>query len=255
MFLTKLLPVFAYPLGLAIVVGIAGVLLRFFLPRLSAVAVLASLIGLWAASMPAVSNLLLLRLEAAFPPVVLETVEPAEVAVVLGGVLDQPVPPRLRPDLGEAVERVTEAARLYRLGKVRLILVSGGNLPWETLVAPEAELIADFLVELGVPREAVVIEGGSRNTYENAVNSAAIFRARGWKSGFLVTSAFHMLRAERTFRQAGMQLTPVPVDVRGKSRWADSLLDFLPDSKALSRTTDLVKEGLALIVYRLRGWA
>jgi hypothetical protein len=53
---------------------------------------------------------------------------------------------------------------LHRAGKAPLIVISAGNLPWPPAVAPESQLIADLLVELGVPRSAMILESGSRNT-------------------------------------------------------------------------------------------
>ena len=50
--------------------------------------------------------------------------------------------------------------------------MSGGNLPWDSTVEPEVVYVADLLVELGVPRTDLVLEGESRNTRENAVKTA-----------------------------------------------------------------------------------
>jgi uncharacterized SAM-binding protein YcdF (DUF218 family) len=59
----------------------------------------------------------------------------------------------------------------------------------------EAQDMAEFLKGIGCPEKALVLEGRSRNTYENAVESAAWLREHGKKKVLLVTSAFHMRRA------------------------------------------------------------
>lgn len=256
LFLSKLLPIAVYPLGLALLAGLLAWLLGFTrLRRTSRTIAVLALLGLYVASTPAFANWLGARLEYRVAPMAIEAAPAAQVAVLLGGVLGQPLPPRTEADLSGAVDRVVTAARLYRAGIVPAILVSAGNIPWVQAVAAEAELIADLLVELGVPREAIVVETASRNTYENAVNSAAIMAERGWTSGLLVTSALHMPRSMETFAAAGLALLPFPTDFRTRTGVVHGVFDFLPDAGALALTTDTVKEFIGRIVYRLRGWA
>lgn len=92
-----------------------------------------------------------------------------------------------------------------------------------------------------------------RNTRENAINTAVIWRERGC-SGLLVTSATHIPRALASFRKAGLDVAPWPADFRGRYPPV-SVFDFLPDASALEITTTAIKEWLGLAVYRLRGWA
>ena len=94
--------------------------------------------------MPVSASWLLAQLEAEYPPVAIETLPHADVAIVLGGAIGQPIPPRITPDLSDAADRVLHAARLYRAGNVDRIRVSGGNLPWQTGIKPEAELTGDL---------------------------------------------------------------------------------------------------------------
>jgi muramoyltetrapeptide carboxypeptidase len=254
--LTKVLPLFVYPLGAAILAGIVALALMRTRFRRAASALLAlALVGLWVAATPLFADWLTARLEAEHPPVPVAEAPGADAIVLLGGIVAQPLPPRLTPDLGDAADRILQAMRLHRAGKAPVIVVSGGYLPWEAGVAPEAELIADLLVELGVPRAALVLETASRNTRENAVNTAEVFRAQGWRTGLLVTSAEHMPRALAAFRAAGLDMTPAPADMRATYPLYESVLDLLPDATALARTTAALKELLGLFVYRWRGWA
>lgn len=252
-FISKLLPVFVYPLGVASLLAVlALVVLRRWRGTARALLVLA-LAVLWVASAPAFSQWLLWQLEGQNPAVPLDALPPASVAIVLGGAIGQPIPPRAEPDLLESVDRVVDAARLYRAGKVGAVLVTAGNLPWQTSALPEAELIAALLEELGVPRSAITVETASRNTFENAANVIDLFREKGWTDGLLVTSAFHMPRALAVFRRAGVPVTPAVSDVRTHFPFIESPLDLLPDASALSKTTDAMKELVGLLVYRLQG--
>ncbi|MGC1178198.1 MAG: YdcF family protein [Methyloceanibacter sp.] len=254
LFLTKLLPLFVYPLGAAILVGATALALSFTSwRRIGQVLLGLALVALWIAATPVCANWLNLRLESQFPPVSVEMLPQSDVVIVLGGALGQPLPPRV--ELGGPTSRIMEALRIYRAGKAPLIVISGGNLPWQATVVPESQLIADLLVELGAPRSALILETGSRNTRENAVNTAAIFKEHGWRTGLLVTSGTHMPRALAAFQKLGLDVTPAATDIHARPLQFVSLLDLLPDAGALAGTTLAVKEMMGLCIYRLRGWA
>ncbi len=254
LFLTNILRTLVFPLGIALLLALlALVFMRF---RRFARGILAlAIILLWAASMPAVAKFAALGWENAWPPVAAAEQPQADAIVVLGGMLAPPLPPRVTPDYGDPVDRVFEAARLYKAGKAPLILVTGGNLPWFPESPPEAELVASLLTDLGVPPDTLVLEGASRTTRENALNTKAIFDARGWKTALLVTSGFHMRRAMATFAVVGIEATAATADADGTWPVYSTVLDVLPSADALSTTTRIVKEAIGLIYYRLRGWA
>ncbi len=213
-----------------------------------------AVVGLWIASTPLFSRWIVERLESQYPPQRIEDLPSADAVVLLGGFLAQPLPPRIAPDITDAGDRALEAVRLYRARKAPRIVVSGGNLPWDSTVEPEAVYVADLLVELGVPRTDLVLEGESRNTRENAVNTAKIFAANGWSTGLLVTSGMHMPRALAVFRRVGLDVTPASTDVSERGGSLVLPFDVLPDVKRLEQTTLAVKEIVGGFVYRLRGW-
>lgn len=256
MFLTKLLPVFIYPLGMSLAVSVfALALLATRFRKLAGLFFAVAIGALWTCSTPIFANWLMGGVESKNLPVALDSLPVADAIVVLGGFMGQPNPPRRTPDFSEAVDRLLFAGDLYRAGKALVIVISGGNLPWLKAVAPEAELAAAFLIQSGIPASAIVIESASRNTHENAVNTAQIFKARSFQSGLLVTSAAHMDRSLATFRAAGLQVTPASTDVRVTYPYYQSPLDLLPDADALARTTSSIKEYIGLFAYRLKGWA
>ncbi len=254
LFLSKLVPMFVYPLGLGVGLGVlAFAVLRW---RTVARVILAlSIAVLWVPSMPVFANWLSTVWESAYPPLAADQLPETDVIVLLGGLIAQPLPPRVEPDLKDAGDRLFKAARLFHAGRAPRILVSGGNTPWQSAAAPEAVYIADMLVELGVPRAAIQIETVSRNTRENAVNTAAIVRENGWRTALLVTSADHMPRAVACFEKVGVAVTAASADVHARTPFYSTVLDVLPDADALVQTTSVVKEMIGLIYYRVRGWA
>ena len=255
-FLSKLAPVFVFPLGAAIAALILVFVASVLGYRNVSLAILGmTIVGLWVASAPAVSVLFSWSLERQYPPRAPDDIPHADVVIVLGGFALPPIPPSKTLELSDAVDRAIYGAELYRAGKVDFVLASGGNLPWQSSGQPEAVLIAEFIVQLGVPREAIVLETTSRKTRENAPNSAAVLNARGWKTALLVTSATHMPRAISVFRRAGIDAVPCSTDARVRSQGYSSILDLLPDAGALGRTTEAIKEWMGLIAYRMRGWA
>lgn len=256
LFLSKLIPLFVYPVGLTIAFALVAAVASYVGFRRTAISLVAVGIAvLWLASTPVFANWILAGLESAYPAVNVDRLPHSDVAIVLGGIVGQPIPPRVTVDVSEAYDRVREAASLFRANKVPTILVSGGNVPWTVGAAPEGDLIADLLVELGVPRAAIVVEAKSQNTHENAVNSAVIMQAMNWRTALLVTWAAHMSRALATFRKAGVSATPAVTDILVTYPLIQSVLDLLPDADALARTTGALKEYLGQAAYRLAGWA
>jgi uncharacterized SAM-binding protein YcdF (DUF218 family) len=253
--LSKVLPLLVYPLGLTLSLAAAGaVLSRLRFPGLAWLCFGAAVAVLWIASTPLVADWAIAGLERQYPARPITEMPQADVAIVLGGAVAQPVPPRMETELTDAADRVRHAARLHRAGKVRRILVTAGNSPWGPAARPEAEIIRDLLIEWGVPPEAIEIATRSRNTHENAVEIAQLRKASSFDTALLVTSAAHMPRAMATFRRAGIPVIAATTDIGAiESRMRDPLA-WLPQADALAMTTVAVKEWVGLMVYRARGY-
>lgn len=255
LFLTKLLPVFIYPLGLAIgLVVLGGGVAAWGHGRLALVCTGVAVAGLWMVATPAFAEWALGTLERQHPPRAIADLPQADVAVVLGGAVSGPVSPRTTLDLAASSDRVLHAARLYRAGKIKRILVTGGNIPWLPGAIPEAELIRELLVEWGVPAAAVEISGASRNTYENALEIQAMREGQPFTLALLVTSAAHMPRALAVFQRAGLPVIAATTDVEVVSPGPWTALRWLPDADALAMTTRAVKEWISFWAYRARGY-
>ena len=255
LFLSKLLPLFIYPLGFSILLAILAVFFFSLKRRRPGMAMaLLSVIILWVSSAPAFSDYLLANLERNYLPIAVNKSPAADAIVVLGGGVSAADYPRIDVDLGDASDRVLHAARLYRAGKAPVVIAVGGSIPWLDASIPESLAITALLQEWGVSKKAIILESESLNTYQNAVNTKRLIDKHGIKSVLLVTSAMHMPRALATFYTAGIDAIPSPTDYEVVDKAEITILDFLPDADALSETTRAVKEYLGFVVYRLRGW-
>jgi uncharacterized SAM-binding protein YcdF (DUF218 family) len=97
-----------------------------------------------------------------------------------------------------------------------------------------------FMSELGVPTEAMVLEGLSSNTRQNAQFTADILFPQGINKIILVTSALHMRRAVASFEKQGFTVIPAATDheVRSRFDWTS----FLPSASALDGSGRAIKE-------------
>src|SRR4051812_41515920 len=132
--------------------------------------------------------------------------------VVLGGGVSPPHPPEKPwPDLHEGADRCWQAARLFRRGVAPRIIVTGGSF-LATQGGPastEAEAMRVFLVDLGVPADAITEESKALNPIENIRNVRAMV---GDRRVALVTSAVHMPRALQLAALAGLNVAAFPTD-------------------------------------------
>src|SRR5439155_9010624 len=118
---------------------------------------------------PFVGDRLVSALEEQYPALAPEATPVADAIVILGGaVAGAKLPERPTLTLSASSTRVWHAAALYRAGKARWVVAAAGNRPEHASEQTEADAIAQMLVQLGVPRSAILLEGASRTTRENA---------------------------------------------------------------------------------------
>jgi uncharacterized SAM-binding protein YcdF (DUF218 family) len=139
--------------------------------------------------------------------------------------------------------RTVYAGRVYRAGGVERVVISGGSANAGS--TPVSVLMRPFLAGLGVPAERIECETSSTSTRENAAAVAHMLAGDG-HSKVLLTSDYHMYRAFRAFRKAGLTVLPHP----------------FPDALKRSQTRmnrwqvflELSAETGKIVYYRLRGW-
>ncbi len=138
--------------------------------------------------------------------------------------------------------RSVYAVRAWREGGFREVLVTGGSLNGEV---PAAERMRDFIVSQGIPAPAISVEDDSHSTRENALKSKALLDQRPGRK-VLMTSDYHMFRAARVFRKAGIDIAPRPLPDAAKQvgAWRNRWPVFL----------GLCVETAKIGYYFARGW-
>jgi uncharacterized SAM-binding protein YcdF (DUF218 family) len=200
-------------------------------------------------SLPIVGALMVGSLERQFEPMTVRPLD-AGAIVVLASYVYPPIRTGAAPEMDEtSYDRCLKAAEVYRLGPACPIVVSGGA----TARAVNCALaMRDFLVQLGVKSEDVVVEGTSETTYENAVETSKLLSERGISKIILVTDAGHLLRAVKCFRKQGMEVVPCGCEYRILD-FDISLSSFLPQPGAARGCQLAMHEWLGLAWYWLRG--
>lgn len=127
--------------------------------------------------------------------------EPAKAAIVLGCAVKQGRPcTTLQLRLDAAIELWHEHPELS------FIVTGGVSDPNEP---SEAQVMAAVLAEAGIPVEQIIVEDRALNTEENLAHSHELMEDAGLGSSiWLVTSDYHMWRARRIARGAGLTAIP-----------------------------------------------
>jgi len=130
--------------------------------------------------------------------------------------------------------RARGAIYAWQTGGFKKIVVSGGGPG-----------IMNFLLAEGVPREAIVAEWRSRSTRENGIETGRLIQGMTGKK-VLLTSDFHMYRAQRVFRKLGIEVTPmaVPDVLYSSEHWNGRFSAF----------ETMAVETVKIVYYAARGW-
>jgi uncharacterized SAM-binding protein YcdF (DUF218 family) len=204
----------------------------------------------------AVSNRLLRPLEARFEPIpeiAAGAGAPREVAaceyVVVLGAASSLIPGASATGrlTTSGLERIVEAVRLLRVLPNARLVVSG---PAEAGRMSHATVLAQAAESLGIAAARISLIETARDTEDE---SRAVARMAGGAPVALVTSAWHMPRAARLFRAAGVNFVPCPTDFAARRSGASGWGALACDSESLETSTLAVHEWLGLLWLRLRG--
>lgn len=183
-------------------------------------------------------------------------IEAHDVAIVLGGMFDYDNSAG-RLSAGKGSDRLWQALDLYYTGKVKKLLISGDSGYITDRGLHEAAQIKEKLIEWGIPSKDIIVEGESRNTYENAVETVKILKADypQYQNFILVTSAFHMRRSQACFAKQKLDVTVYSTDqfTGGKRsyHWDEFIV---PNPMNFVNWFVLIKEWVGYSTYKVMGY-
>ena len=187
-------------------------------------------------------------------PIAIAPLTSYDTAIVLTGVTDPQRKPHDRVYFMRGADRLLHTVQLYKMGKVKKILISGGSGALTGEKVSEAGDLKKTFLYCGVPEKDILIEDKSRNTHESAVFSKKLVDSLGIKGSFLlVTSAFHMKRSLGCFRKEGFNLNGFPADFHG-GHDNFSLTDIIPGEEGLSAWSLLIHEITGYVIYNFMGY-
>ena len=245
-FLSKLLPLALLPLGFSLILLVVGLVFRWRWPVVTAALLL------WVFSLGLVSQSLWRWLETPWQRrSALEAPQADAIVVLSGG--RHPAPGAARVSEWEDPDRFLAGLDLFRAGKAPRLLFTGGASPFRPGQPPEGQRYLQEARQLGIPAAAMASTPPVLNTADEAVAIRRLLPARQSRV-LLVTSAFHMRRAQRLFERQGLQVLPFPVDFQARGRWAGPLWRdptlWLPSAGALDNSSRAMRELLGRLVYR-----
>ena len=182
----------------------------------------------------------------------------ADAIVVLGGALGAG---KMREptgfNVGSNFDRFLAGIELVHLGKAPNLVLGGGSAKTGGRINTEAELLEPWLKRQQLNVKILDL-GVCANTREEARRVLELKEEYGWKRIILVTSAWHMRRAEAVFRSTGVGIIPVACDFSGSHPGGQSpfFQRYLPVPVGgrLEQFRMYLHEEFGWLYYRSRGW-
>ncbi len=154
-------------------------------------------------------------------------------------------------------DRFVAGIELYRADKSNKLIFTGGATPFNSNLPPEGDIYIGEALTMGIPKENLYTTKPVFNTLQEAKAISILLNkeeTKIQKKIILVTSAFHMKRAKKTFEREGILVQPYPVDFRTSKGFFNSLknpLSWLPSANNMKSTSVAIREIIGRIVYRI----
>ncbi len=153
-------------------------------------------------------------------------------------------------------DRLLQAIQLYKKGKIKKIVFTGGSGSMIYRYAKEGMHVRNILLRAGVPPSDMFIESESNNTHENALFTRPILEKNVPKGKYLlITSAYHMRRALACFEKVGVHVDPYSTDRMSGDRKFIFDYMFIPNTDALETWQIGIHEIIGFIIYKIAGYA
>ena len=243
-YLHKILPLIFSPLFFILSIIIFGIIIGS--KKTSFVGVVILVI----CSMPIISNKMIAYLESDYELNQPSEIDTANAIVVLSGMVTTIKSKNgLNYEWGGAVDRFFTGINLFNLDKAPTLIFTGGKLPW-SIGIPEGEFLREEAIKLGIPKKDILLTENVENTDQEAKAIKKLLLLDNPKI-ILVTSAFHMPRAQLVFKAAGINVIPFPVDFRIGAQKI-TFMNFIPSAGSFASTSFFVREMIGRTYYDLK---
>jgi uncharacterized SAM-binding protein YcdF (DUF218 family) len=121
---------------------------------------------------------------------------PVDAIVVMGAAQYDGRP---SPQLAARLDHVVE---IWPSGVAPLVVVTGGNIPGDRFT--EAEASAEYLIERGIPADAILLENTGSTSQESLTSVSEMLAARGLDDIVIVTDPYHALRSRLIAEEVGL---------------------------------------------------
>ena len=250
--------IFLAPLFIAIMAFGAGLLFAYVRMRSRPGLSLGKPIALMAAalvlltflSIPAVSGLLAYHLEKPYLVFDYDGIGEVDVVTILSGtVMKAPDARANLPGYASSL-RVIRGVRLFKAFGADSLVMQGW--PHSAGYGQMTDMMVELAVEMGVPLERIVVEPLSRNTYEHPRKLLEHTDVKPSDRIAVVTSAYHLKRAEREYTLYFDNVIPVPADFLTPASTSRRWTRYLPQAGALQVSTAVIQEYIGIAWYRIR---
>lgn len=180
----------------------------------------------------------------------------ADAIVMLGGAHDYNPREMLQIGFIEASDRIVTAIELLRQGRAGTLVLCSARAEVNGNAIEDSEFIERLVERWNLRRGQIIRLPIGSNTADEARELSALTSRKGWKQILLVTSAFHLRRAQATLRKAGVeQVTPVGCDFRGIFPGDPGAGQIgLPRTEAATVLKLWLHEQVGWWYYGFRGW-
>jgi uncharacterized SAM-binding protein YcdF (DUF218 family) len=180
----------------------------------------------------------------------ISAIDSADAIVVLSGMLEiNEVGDSTYIDWGDP-DRFFGGIALFKASKAQKLVFTGGKMPWDKAKKTEGEVLKEYAISNGIPSENIFVTKDVENTADEAVAVKELISPS--KKIILVTSAYHMYRAQRLFEQQGFEVVPYKVDYKTAGESAITVLHFLPSAENLKITETGIREKIGRLFYLIK---
>ena len=243
-YLHKILPTFVLPIMLFIIVILIGLI------RNKKKLIYIAIGVLYILSTPIFSNNFFKLVEGSEYRKHISAIDSADAIVVLSEMLEiNEVGDSTYVEWGDP-DRFFGGIALFKAGKAQKLVFTGGKMPWDKAKKTEGEVLKDYAVSNGIPSEKIFVTKDVENTADEALAVKELISPS--ERIILVTSAYHMYRAQRLFEKQGFIVTPYKVDYKAERNKQITIIDFFPNAGNLELTETGIREIIGRLFYLIK---